>query len=77
MVEQALDGRDLGIGAEVEGAVLELAAGQQDAGEVLPYRDLDVGIGLVVLPHGVEEGLVLADEAPLQKQASRSEPQGT
>ena len=60
--QDPVDGRRVGKGAEVAGAVAADAAGHENPRIVLLDGDLDVGIGLVVAEHDVVAGMVLLDE---------------
>ena len=53
--------------AEVEGAVLYEAAGEEDSGEVL-VADADPGVGLAVFQEDVVAGLELFDEVVFQQE---------
>src|SRR5207247_8811242 len=74
---QALDGAAqalrAGVGAEVERAVVEDAAGVVDPRELLGDRQLEVEVVLVVLEPDVEAGPVVLDQVGLQDQRLRSE----
>ncbi len=54
--------------AEVPGLVFFHKTGKEYTGKRLGYGDLYVGIGLVILEHGVVAGTVLLDEVVLKNQ---------
>ncbi len=56
------------IGAEVGGAVLAQAAGDEDLGVAVGERELDVGVGLVVAQQNVEARLALLDEVVFERE---------
>ena len=56
------------VGAVVGGAVLAQAAGDEDLGEAVGERELDVGVGLVVAQQDVEARLALLDEVVFESQ---------
>ena len=56
------------VGAVVGGAVFAQAAGDEDLGEAIGERELDVGVGLVVAEQDVEARLALLDEVVFKRQ---------
>ena len=57
-----------GEGPEIAGSVCEDSPGEIDLRELFPEVYLDVGIGLVVLEPGVEDGAVLVEGEVLEEQ---------
>ncbi len=56
------------VGAVVGGAVFAQAARDEDLGEAIGERELDVGVGLVVAQQDVEAGLALLDEVVFKRE---------
>ena len=69
-VHRLVDAARRGIGPEVAAAVGRQLAGPLDAREVIPERDLDERVALVILEPDVEAGLVALDQVASRSSAS-------